>query len=127
MAADLGRAWSLTGDDWGKNPEISTALALLAVKDPVAADEAQAALEWITGGEPGLALVTQRSVQNFCWYELPVKWMTGDGDPARVTAALADALDLQLPRYAAICNAYQASVETEMKAFRRAAAAWLRP
>ena len=32
-----------------ENPEISTALA---VEDPVAADEAQAALEWITGCEP---------------------------------------------------------------------------
>ena len=63
--------------------------------------------------------------------------MTGDGDPVRVTAALADALDLlQLPRYAAICKssathevlaAYQAGVETGMKAFRRAVAAWLRP
>ncbi|MGH3198730.1 MAG: hypothetical protein ACRDOH_23670 [Streptosporangiaceae bacterium] len=41
----------------------------------MAADEAQAALEWITGGEPDLALVTQRSVQNFCWYELPLVFL----------------------------------------------------
>lgn len=43
------------------------------------------ALEWIAG-EQGLDLVTQHRVQDFCWYELPVKWMTGQDDHARITA-----------------------------------------
>src|SRR5260370_14051828 len=41
--------------------------------------------------------------QNFCWYQLPVKWFAELDEKLRVTAALAQALDLlQLPRYAAI-------------------------
>jgi hypothetical protein len=45
---------------------IGAGLALLAVEDPAAADDAQAALEWIAG-DYGLELVTQHRVQNFCW------------------------------------------------------------
>jgi len=49
--------------------------------------------------------VTQHRVQNFCWYELPVKWITGPDGHARVAASLARAFDLlQMPRYAAICR-----------------------
>ncbi len=53
------------------NPEIAAALAKLAEQDAAAADDAQAALEWIAGDQ-GLALITQESIQNFCWYQLPV-------------------------------------------------------
>ncbi|MCW2934028.1 MAG: hypothetical protein JWM19_4990 [Actinomycetia bacterium] len=108
---------------------IGAALALLAVEDPAAADDAQAALEWIAG-DHGLELVTQHRVQNFCWYELPVKWMTGPDGHAQVAAALARAFDLlQMPRYAAICRsattrdilaAYQTGTEKGKAAFRRA-------
>ena len=109
--------------------EIGAALALLAVEDPAAADDAQAVLEWIAG-EQGLELVTQHRVQNFCWYELPVKWMTSPDGHTRVVAALARAFDLlQMPRYAAICRsattrdilaAYQIGPEKGKAAFRRA-------
>jgi hypothetical protein len=112
-----------------EHPEIGTALALLAVEDPAAADDAQAALEWIAG-DHGPELVTQHQVQCFCWYELPVKWMTGPDEHARVLAALARAFDLlQMPRYAAICRsgttrgilaAYQADTANGKAAFRRA-------
>lgn len=112
-----------------EHPEIGTALALLAVEDPAAADDAQAALEWIAG-DHGLELVTQHQVQCFCWYELPVKWMTGHDEHARVLAALARAFDLlRMPRYAAICRsdttravlaAYQADTASGKAAFRRA-------
>jgi hypothetical protein len=112
-----------------EHQEISAVLALLAVEDPAAADDAQAALEWIAG-EEGLELVTQHRVQCFCWYELPVKWMNGHDDHARVVAALARAFDLlQMPRYAAICRsattrdilaAYQAGTGNGKAAFRRA-------
>ena len=113
----------------GEHQEIGAALALLAVEDPAAADDAQAVLEWIAG-DHGLELVTPHRVQNFCWYELPVKWMTGPDGHARVTAALARAFDLlQMPRYAAICRsettrdilaAYQTGTEKGKAAFRRA-------
>jgi hypothetical protein len=112
-----------------EHPEIGTALALLAVEDPAAADDAQAALEWIAG-DHGPGLVTQHDVQCFCWHELPVKWMASDGDHARVIDALARAFDLlQMPRYAAICRsattrgilaAYQAGTASGKAAFRRA-------
>ena len=86
------------------NPEIAAALAKLAEQDAAAADDAQAALEWIAGDQ-GLALITQESIQNFCWYQLPVKWLISLTDKLRVAGALAQALDLlQLPRYAAICR-----------------------
>ena len=111
---------------------IGTALALLAVEDAEAANEAQAALEWITADE-GLELLTQHRVQGFCWYELPVKWMTSQDGHARVVAALALAFDLlHMPRYAAICRsgqtreilaAYQAGMQAGMAAYRRAVAA----
>jgi len=74
--------------------------------------------------------VTQHRVQNFCWYELPVKWITGPDGHARVAASLARAFDLlQMPRYAAICRsattrdilaAYQTGTGKGKAAFRRA-------
>lgn len=115
-----------------EHQEIGAALALLAVEDPAAAGDAQTALEWIAG-DHGLELVTQHRVQDFCWYELPVKWMTGPDEHARVVDALARAFDLlQMPRYAAICRsaatcdilaAYHAGIEKGKAAFRRAVTA----
>ncbi len=115
--------------DEGGNQEIAVALAKLAERDAGAADDAGAALEWI-GADQGLALVTQERVQNFCWYQLPMKWLISQGDKLRVTRALAQALDLlQLPRYAAICrsrttreilSAYETSTQLGKAAFRRA-------
>jgi hypothetical protein len=32
------------------------------------------ALEWIVG-ELGLAAITLEHLQNFCWYQLPMKWL----------------------------------------------------
>jgi hypothetical protein len=114
-----------------ENPEIAAALAKLAEQDAAAADDARAALEWIAGDQ-GLALITQERVQNFCWYQLPVKWLIDLEDKRRVAGALAQALDLlQLPRYAGICrsrttdeilSAYETSTAQGKAAFRRAAA-----
>jgi hypothetical protein len=115
-----------------ETPEIAAALAKLAQQDSAAADDAQAALEWIAGGQ-GLAFITQQRIQDFLWYELPVKWLIGLDDKLRVAGALARALDLlQLPRYAAICRsattreiltAYETSIAHGKAAFRRAAIA----
>ena len=115
-----------------EDPVIAPVLAKLAAQDVAAAEDARAALEWIAGDQ-GLALITQQRIQNFCWYDLPVKWLVDLGDKLRVVAALAQALDLlQVPRYAAICrsgttrevlNAYETSIAHGKAAFRRAAAA----
>jgi hypothetical protein len=115
-----------------EDQEIAAALAGLAAQDAEAADDAGAALEWIAGDQ-GLRPVTQERIQTFCWYELPVKWLTSLDHKVRVTRALARALDLLgLPRYAVICrsdttreilNAYETSIEKGKAAFRHAAAA----
>jgi hypothetical protein len=115
-----------------ESPEIAAALATLAEHNTAAAHDACAALQWIAGDQ-GLALITQERVQDFCWYELPMKWFINFDEKLRVTAALAQALDLlQLPRYAAICrspatseilSAYETSTESGKSAFRRVAAA----
>jgi hypothetical protein len=116
--------------DDDEDPEIAVALAKLAGQDAAAADDAQSALEWIAGDQ-GLAFITQERIQDFCWYQLPVKWFVELDEKLRITAALAQALDLlQLPRYAAICRsrttleilaAYQTSTAHGQAAFRRAA------
>lgn len=116
--------------DEDEDPEIAAALTKLAGQDAAAADDARAALEWIAGDQD-LAFITQARIQNFCWYDLPVKWFIDLDEKVRVTAALARALDLlQLPRYAAICRsratreiltAYETSTAHGKAAFRRAA------
>lgn len=63
---------------------------MLALEDPAAADDAQAAQACITRGKD-LKLVTQHGVQDFCWHELTVKWMTGPDGHERVVTALARA------------------------------------
>jgi hypothetical protein len=115
-----------------EDPEIEAALAKLAGQDAAAAEDARAALEWIAGDQ-GLAFITQQRIQNFCWYELPVKWFVDLDEKLRLVAALAQALDLlHLPRYAAICrsgttrevlSAYETGIAHGRAAFRRAAAA----
>jgi hypothetical protein len=115
-----------------ENPEIAAAVAKLAGEDPSAASDAEAAVEWIAGGQ-GLALITQERIQNFVWYDLPMKWMTGLDGKVAVAEALAQALDLLgLPKYAAICrsettrailSAYAVSTADGRFAFRRANAA----
>jgi hypothetical protein len=116
----------------GEGDEVSAVVAKLAGEDPRAADDAGAALEWITG-EEGLAGLTQERVQHFCWYELPMKWLIGLEEKLAVAGALGQALELlQLPRYAAICRsaatreivaAYEASTAQGKATFRRAVAA----
>jgi hypothetical protein len=111
---------------------IAVVVATLADKDTRIAAEACKALEWIVGGQ-GLITLTQASIQNFCWYDLPVNWPSDLKGKIGVAEALARALDLlELDRYAAICrsrttqhilNAYQRSFTSGIAAFRRASAA----
>jgi len=118
--------------DDDQDPEIVAALAKLAEQDAAAADDARAALEWIAGDQ-ALPFITQQRIQDFCWYDLPVKWLVDLDGKLRVVAALARALDLlQLPQYAAVCRsgttreiltAYETSTADGKAAFRRAATA----
>ena len=115
-----------------EDSQIAAVLAKLTGQDAAAAEDARAALEWIAGDQ-GLVFITQQRIQNFCWYDLPVKWLIDLDDKLRVVAALAQALDLlQLPRYAAVCrsgttrevlSAYETGIAQGKAAFRRAAAA----
>jgi hypothetical protein len=112
------------------DPEIAAALAKLAQRDAGSVGNAEAALEWIAG-ELGVAAITQEHVQNFCWYQLPMKWLISHEEKLQVAMALGEVLDLlQLPRYASICRspatreilgAYEESSRLGKAAFRRAA------
>ncbi len=111
---------------------ISVVIAKLEANDREMADDARAALDWITGDED-LELLTQERLQHFVWYGLPMKWLTDTDHRRRVVEALAQLLDLlDLRRYAAICrsdmtakilDAYERSDAEGKKAMRTAVAA----
>jgi hypothetical protein len=83
---------------------IVEALARLSVIDAVAAHDARVALDWLIGGE-GLEGLNQLALQQFCWYELPFKWLVAPDVRTEIVAALARFLDLAgLDRYAALCR-----------------------
>jgi len=111
------------------DPAIRATIAQLEADDPGGAGDAEAALDWLTGGE-NLELLTQERLQQFLWYFLPMKWLTDTDHHRRIVDALARALDLlELPRYATICrsattagvlDAYARSDAQGKKAFRAA-------
>ncbi len=126
----------MAADD-AQDPIITAALATLRAEDPSAADDAEAALEWVAG-ENGLAFITQERIQYYLWYSLPLKWMTDIDHKLAIVAALGRALDLLgLPRYAAICRsdttsdilrAYEEDDGGGLKAFHEAdTASGIRP
>jgi|SRR5579875_261452 len=79
------------------------ALNALAREDPEAADEAKAALGWLTNGE-GLETVSQLKLQEFVWYALPVKWPMTTGELIAVTRALGRLFAMVgMERYADVC------------------------
>lgn len=83
---------------------IAEALARLSVVDAVAAHDARVALEWLVGDD-GLEGLNQLSLQQFCWYELPFKWLVAPPVRIEIVAALARFLDLAgLERYAELCR-----------------------
>jgi len=123
--------------DDAQDPIITAALATLRAEDPSAADDAEAALEWVAG-ENGLAFITQERIQYYLWYSLPLKWMTDLDHKLAIVAALGRALDLLgLPRYADICRsdttsdilrAYEEDDGGGLKAFHEAdTASGIRP
>src|SRR5512142_529364 len=82
----------------------SQALEMLTREDPEAADDARAALAWLTGDE-GLETISLLRLQEFLWYALPVKWPMST--PGRVGVARAlgrRCLLAGLDRYAGVCS-----------------------
>jgi len=108
---------------------IAEAIEKLGAESPEAAQDAAAALDWLTAGE-GVSVLTQERLQHFLWYGLPMKWLTDTDHHRRVVDALARACDLLgLTRYAQLCrsettaqvlDAYGRSDAEGKKAFRRA-------
>lgn len=68
----------------------TTSHRALAERDPSVAEDARAAVEWLTAGdEEGTpALFTRRRLQLFLWYELPHKWLIEPGAHLAVAEAL---------------------------------------
>lgn len=87
---------------------ISVALARLEDIDPAAALDARNALEWLIGDsatEGSLESLCRFGLQQFCWYELPFKWIVAPSVRVEVVRALARFFDLAgMPRYADVCR-----------------------
>jgi hypothetical protein len=82
----------------------SQALETLTREDPEAADDARAALAWLTGDD-GLETISLLRLQEFLWYALPVKWPMSTPGRVGVARALGRLFLLAgLDRYAAVCS-----------------------
>ncbi len=85
------------------------ALQTLAREDPAVADDAKAALRWLTSGG-GLGAISLLRLQEFLWYVLPTSWPAPATGHVAVARALARLLALAgMERYGDVC----ASAETE--------------
>jgi hypothetical protein len=83
------------------------ALQVLSQQDPAAADDAKAALHWLTGDE-GLGAISLLRLQEFLWYVLPSQWPVPPQDQIAVASALGRLLELAgLDRYAQVCASPQ--------------------
>ncbi|PSK97336.1 hypothetical protein CLV63_10854 [Murinocardiopsis flavida] len=83
---------------------VASALAQLARLDAKAARSAESALASLTAGQ-GLESLSQRAVQEFCWYVLPVRFTRETGDRLNVATSLGRLFSLlDMPRYADICT-----------------------
>ena len=85
------------------------ALQTLAREDPAVADDAKAALRWLTSGG-GLEAISLLRLQEFLWYVLPTSWPVSANGHITVARALSKLLTLAgMERYGDVC----ASAETE--------------
>src|ERR1700753_1368218 len=80
------------------------ALEQLTREAPEAADDARAALAWLTGDD-GLETISLLRLQEFLWYALPVKWPMSTPGRVGVARALGRLFLLAgLDRYAGVCS-----------------------
>ena len=85
------------------------ALQALAREDPAVADDAKAALRWLTSGG-GLGAISLLRLQEFLWYVLPTSWPVPANGHFAIARALSRLLTLAgMDRYGDVC----ASAETE--------------
>ncbi len=111
------------------DPAIAATLARLDTIDPSAASDARAALEWLIG-DRGLGALSRYGVQQFCWYELPFKWIVDPHVQLEIVHSLARFFDLAgLARYAevsrstttvAVLDAWARDRTEGFQAYRRA-------
>ncbi|CAM3934319.1 hypothetical protein GCM10009799_40290 [Nocardiopsis rhodophaea] len=108
---------------------VASALAQLARLDARAAQVAGSALATVTAGQK-LETLTQRAVQEFCWFALPVRFCSEATERVFVSQSLGELFSLLgLDRYAEICtskttrdilDAYSVSRDSGLSAYRRA-------
>lgn len=80
--------------------------ALLAKMDESSADLARAAVDWMLPEGSRLAELSQVELQEFLWYQLPMKWMVETSELHEIAWSLADlCTSAGLDRYAALCRA----------------------
>lgn len=82
--------------------------ALLAELDPASADQARAALGWMLDEGGSLTNIGQVVLQEFLWYQLPVKWNADTTKLHEIAWSLAHLFSAAgLDRYAVLCRAPQ--------------------
>ena len=82
--------------------------ALLAQIDGSSADLARAAIGWILPDGVALTQIGQVALQEFLWYELPLKWLVEVSELHKIAWALAKLFTAAgLERYAALCRSPQ--------------------
>lgn len=80
--------------------------ALLSELDPSSAELARAALGWMLPEDEPLSELCQVVLQEFLWYQLPMKWMVETSELHEIAWSLADLFTAAgLERYAAACRA----------------------
>ena len=100
---------------------LESALDSLRLKSPSLAEEAEAAIGWLTGAR-GLDGLTQYSLQYFLWYELLHKWIVPPDEEDRLFEDVREGLAyvlaaVGLDRYAFICRS--PATEEVRAAYRR--------
>jgi hypothetical protein len=70
--------------------EVEDVIDRLSRRDPRIAEDARAAVEWLTAGEEEdeSAVFTRRRLQLFLWYELPRKWLVETDEHLAVAEAM---------------------------------------
>ncbi|MGC1756454.1 MAG: hypothetical protein WA805_25455, partial [Trebonia sp.] len=83
------------------------ALQTLAREDPAVAEDAKAALRWLTSGG-GLEVISLLRLQEFLWCVLPTSWPASSSGHIAVAKALARLLTLAgMERYGDVCASEQ--------------------
>ena len=83
------------------------ALQTLAREDPAVAEDAKAALRWLTSGG-GLEVISLLRLQEFLWCVLPTSWPASSSGHVAVATALARLLTLAgMERYGDVCASEQ--------------------